>query len=961
MANEEVTTRFNVDISELKKSMQDAQRQIRLANAEFRAASARMDDWKTSTEGVQAKLRQLDTTLTSQRTILQNLSQQYAQVSAEQGSNSRAAQELAIRIANQRAAIGNTEREINNYREALEELERESDDASDGSDDLTNNVRDAGQEAGKAESGFTVLKGALASLVAEGIKAAISGLKDLSTELINDSTNAYAQFAAATGTATDAMGEYEEAIKNVYKNNFGESLEDVATKMAKVKEVTGELDASKLQEMTEKAITLEDTFGMDMTETLRGVNSLMTHFGMTSTEAFDLISSGAQNGLNYTDELGDNVAEYAGKFAEAGYSSEEYFQLLQNGSQGGAYNLDKVNDAINEVTARLADGTIGESIKGFSGETQELFKAWKHGEATQKEVIDSIVKDIQNTTGEQKKMNLAALAFGTMAEDGGTKFIESLSPVGDTFKDVKGKADELAAVKYDTPQAALQGIGRTLKTDLLQPLVDKLMPKLNEFADWVTENLPTFIDKVKELAGKAKEFATELEKWTPLIVGVGTAIAAYFVVGQISSFVTWIKSGAAALKMMEIAQLALNIAMNLNPIGLIVAAIAGLVAAFVLLWNKSETFREFWIGLWEGIKEACGTAIDAIGKFFTETLPEFFDTAINWVKENWQSLLGFLINPFVGLFMYFYNNNEKFREFVDNAIKHIKELPGKLWEKFKLAIAKVAAFFKDILEKAKTKATEFVTNMIDKIKALPGKLWEKFTEAIGKVTSFFSDILEKAKTKASEFVTNMIDKIKALPGKMWEKFLLTIAKVVSLGNDLKTKATEAGKKLIDGIIDKVKGLPDDIKEIGKNIVSGLWNGINDKFKWLTDKIKSFATDVTDKIKDFFGIHSPSRVMRDQVGKYLALGVAEGITKNKDAVNDAMQALASDASQPLNLGIKNAKATINTSGAKNAINGANTASTSNSYTFNQYNTSPKALNRLDIYRQTKNQLNFAKGV
>ena len=80
---------------------------------------------------------------------------------------------------------------------------------------------------------------------------------------------------------------------------------------------------------------------MDMTESLRGVQNLMTHFGMTSDEAFDYISSGAQNGLNYTDELGDNIAEYAGKFAEAGYTADEYFQLLQNGSDGGAYNLDK--------------------------------------------------------------------------------------------------------------------------------------------------------------------------------------------------------------------------------------------------------------------------------------------------------------------------------------------------------------------------------------------------------------------------------------------------------------------------------------------------------------------------------------------------------------------------------------------------------------------------------------------
>ena len=120
-----------------------------------------------------------------------------------------------------------------------------------------------------------------------------------------------------------------------------------------------------------------------MNETLRGVNSLMKQYGMTAQEAMDYIVRGTQNGLDKTNELGDNLSEYAGKFEQAGYSASEYFQLLQNGLQGGAYNLDKVNDAINEVTTRLADGTIGDAIDLYSQKTQSLFLAWQNGEATQ--------------------------------------------------------------------------------------------------------------------------------------------------------------------------------------------------------------------------------------------------------------------------------------------------------------------------------------------------------------------------------------------------------------------------------------------------------------------------------------------------------------------------------------------------------------------------------------------------
>ncbi|MFR8669219.1 MAG: phage tail tape measure protein [[Clostridium] leptum] len=107
-----------------------------------------------------------------------------------------------------------------------------------------------------------------------------------------------------------------------------------------------------------------------------------------------MLTIGSQLGLDYTDELGDNIAEYAGKFAQAGYSAEEYFQLLKNGTKNGAYNLDKVNDSINEVTTRLADGTISGAIGRFSTETQSLFEQWQNGGASQKQVIDSIVEDI---------------------------------------------------------------------------------------------------------------------------------------------------------------------------------------------------------------------------------------------------------------------------------------------------------------------------------------------------------------------------------------------------------------------------------------------------------------------------------------------------------------------------------------------------------------------------------------
>jgi phage-related minor tail protein len=916
--NNETTTKFKVDISELKKGIQDAQRQIRLANAEFKAASSGMDDWSKSADGVSAKLKQLNTTVDAQKKVLNSLEAQYAEVVREQGATSKGAEELKIKIANQQAAINKTEKEISKYTQSLADLESGADSADADLNDLADSTEDAGKAAEKAEGGFTVLKGALANLAAEGIKKCAEALGELTKELITDSSNAYAQFAAQTGTATDAMGEYEDAIKNIYNNNFGESLQDVAEKMAKVKEVTGEIDASKLEDMTKKAMTLEDTFGMDMTETLRGVNSLMDHFGMTSEEAFDLISSGAQNGLNYTDELGDNVAEYAGKFAEAGFSSEEYFQLLKNGAEGGAYNLDKVNDAVNEVTTRLADGTIEDSLDMFSTDTQSVFEAWKNGEATQKDVMASIVKDIQNTTNEQDKMNLAALAFGTMAEDGGTQFIEALSPVGDTFDDVKGKAEELMNVKYDTPGAAIKGIGRTLKTDLLQPLVDKLMPHLNKLAKWVTDNLPKFIEKVKELANKAKDVITELEKWTPLIAGIGAAIATYFAVTKIAAFVGWIKSGAAAIKMMEIAQAALNVVMNLNPIGIIIGLIAGLVAAFVILWNKSEAFREFWQNLWEKIKEAARVVVEAVAEFFSglwENIKAVWSVVSDWFQEIWDNIsdaVSSLIESVVKFFTNGWDNIKKIWSVV-------KDWFSDIWQGIKDVFSVVATWFSDMF----SRAWSGVKNIWNAATGFFSGIWNGIKNALSSVATWFSDKFKSA----YEGVSNAFSGIVGFFSGIWES--------------IKEIFNKVGEVVGNAITNTVASAVNGVLSTAVSIINGFISAINGAIS-VINAIPGVKISKLSKL-------SVPELAEGGVLKKGQIGLLEGNGAEAVVPLDQNKKWISKTAQDMSAALRK----------ENVIAGNN--NTANNYTFNQYNNSPKALSRLEIYRQTKNQLQFAKGV
>ena len=289
--------------------------------------------------------------------------------------------------------------------------------------------------------------------------------------------DAMAKFQAQTGASSNEMNKFKNIARDVWSNNFGSDVSDVADMMARVKQQMQGISDVDLKNVTEDLLTLRDTFGMDENETLRGAQQLMKQFGITSQEAFDLMATGAQNGLNKSDELGDNISEYSGKFAQAGYSADEYFQLMQNGLDGGAYNLDKVNDAINEVTTRLVDGTIEGALDSFDTKTQDVFKAWQEGRATQKDVVNAIVEDISKTTNEQEKLNKASIAFGTMGEDFNSGFIQSLTTVGNKYKDVEGAMDKVKEIANGGLKNALSGLGRAF-LDSFTPIGELITPIL---------------------------------------------------------------------------------------------------------------------------------------------------------------------------------------------------------------------------------------------------------------------------------------------------------------------------------------------------------------------------------------------------------------------------------------------------------------------------------------------------
>ncbi len=421
--------------------------------------------------------------------------------------------------------------------------------------------------------------------VSAGATAAI-GVSIASATSLEEAVNKY---LGATGKSIDETERFRNVLQKIHDGGYGESYGDIAEKMRIVSNILGDLPDEELQNVVEKSFMLEETFGMDFQETLRGVNNLMYQYGLSSEEAFDLFTKGAQEGLNYTDELGDNVSEYVGNFKQAGYSADEYFQLLKNGSENGAYNLDKVNDAINEVKNRLGDGTIEKNLTLFSSETQKVFKEWQKGDASMKDVIDRIVQDIKECTNEQEALTMAATAFGTMGEDSNLDFVKSLTSVGDTFKDVSNTAEKAGETIYGGTGGKINQTIREIKSTMAD-LGKTLLPIIND----ILKKIQDLIKRFNSLDDGTKDMIVSVgllvAAISPLLMLIGTATSGIgLLVKGVGNMIEFGGKMVKRLKKMTVAQNANNLAVLANPYVATTAAVIGLTAALWSWTNASDS------------------------------------------------------------------------------------------------------------------------------------------------------------------------------------------------------------------------------------------------------------------------------------------------------------------------------------------------------------------------------------
>lgn len=524
-----------------------------------------------------------------------------------------------------------------------------------------NNVADVFSHAGDA---FT----SAGEILTKSVTAPLAAVGTAAIKFSSDSQDAFQQFAAATGTATDEMGKYKDMINNVYKDNFGESINDVAEAMATVNQNMSYLDDSALQRCTEYAYTLSDTFGYDVAESTRAANSLIRNFGIEANEAFNLIVQGSQNGLDFSGELLDSINEYAPQFKKMGMSADEMFSVFVNGAQNGAFNLDKIGDAVKENAIRAIDcsDTTAEGFKALGLDATETAKKFAVGGEAADEAFNQVIVGLSAMEDPIERNTAGVNLFGTMWEDLGPEVVMSLSTTNDAIDMTRESMESLVNVKYDTLSGALGGLWRTIQVDALQPIGNQLIPYVTKgisvvqkFTDKWNKLGPATQKTVVKFAAVAASAGPVLMGFGKISTGISTAISNFGRLGGAITRLTGASGFSGIAKIMT------------GPFGI---AAAGVITAAVLIyknWNRIEPilqktgqrFENFWntvqpqlepfIELTKEaatyLQETFGPVIDDVFSFAGEFIVGTFDligVGIDALLTMLEGIISFLSGAF---------------------------------------------------------------------------------------------------------------------------------------------------------------------------------------------------------------------------------------------------------------------------------------------------------------------------
>lgn len=495
---------------------------------------------------------------------------------------------------------------------------------------------------------------------------------------------------------------------------------------------------------------------------------------------------------------------------------------------------------------------------------------------------DEFQASLDACTNEQERQNLIMETLNGLYSTAAEQYREANAEIIRA-----NEANEAWAAVMGTVGEAVEPILTDIKL-LGASMVSDLLPGITAVTEGFGELLgggETAAEKIGEaLSGLISSLLEKLSDLAPTVVRIGTELITSLVTTLISMLPELLKTGVQLiLTLLE------GISQALPDIILTVAEIIpDIVSA---LADGIPLLLEGALAFFMAIIDAIPLLIDVL----VPQIPTIVTTIIACLVDSATALTEGALQLFMAITDAIPMLIEAIVPEIPNIVISISNAlieaaPTLLMAAIELLMAIPQSVPKIVIELVKTVPT-ILDAIINVMMELPGRLWKIYVDVIAKVIEWSENMAKKSKETGQNFINNVISFVKQLPTKVWAWLSSTIKKVVEFGTIAVEKAKTAAKNIADAIVNGISAIPSKMASIGGDIVRGLWNGISDMTSWIMDKIGSFADSVLDGIKDFFGIHSPSRVFRDEVGKMLSLGLAEGIEANSEEPMDAMKQLS----------------------------------------------------------------------
>ena len=503
---------------EFRQSINAITTEMRTLSTEMKVVTSEFDDNADSQEALTRKNEVLSKQVEAQSKKLKLLSEGLDKAAEKYG-------EADVKTLKWQQAVNQAQADLNKFQGELADNTRRLSAFDSEIDDTAEEIEDFGGSIEKASESFSIMKGAMADLAADGIESIASGMKDMASEFSDAST----QLQGQTGATTEEMRKYNDVMQEIYSSGYGESLEGVADALSKVKQQAGDIEPDKLEELTKYALDLEQTFGFDVSESMRTANQLMKQFGISGEKAFDMIVAGAQNGLNQNDNLLDTYNEYSPKFAKIGFDADDMYNALISGAEEGIFDIDKLGNAVNEFSIRVVDGSddTKDAFKRLGLDAESMADQFSKGGDVAKNAFKQTVKALKSIEDPLEKNTVGVELFGTMWEDTGGEALLALADIEDGVDDTTGAMKKLDQVNADNLNNKLQTLGRTVKSDVVYPILEDAYPAVEKIVEFTADNLDEII---------------------PLAKTAGTALAAVFVVNKASEFLSSVKNITGTIK-----------------------------------------------------------------------------------------------------------------------------------------------------------------------------------------------------------------------------------------------------------------------------------------------------------------------------------------------------------------------------------------------------------------------------